>query len=512
MSAVQKLDDPEKFAEIKTGLKTSAALKPHELERLSVWYNYFKSRDELVPANKQQIGWVADHWQTIEKYIKDTYSSEKGYSGNTLRNHLEGLANILLAIDKNRFKEIVRPFFNLGLSIQQRIDKVSEESKLSKKDLQNFVPFEDLVKKREELATLWAADPKNLKLNMFHLILAVNTMIPPLRLDFTNMSIYPSRIVDGRSVRASPTSTEPPNDTNNYLWEYSPGKWAIVINSDKIENKRLKRGLSRQIMKLDDEIDNVTDGRKLNTIINESLTADPRNYVLIGFKNKESMPASTYNSSLAQMFAPKKPTQNVLRKSYVNYWHSKNLSTGNLKQIADRMRHTLFVAMESYRKINLNEAKVPEIPAPVVTAPRPPAPVVIAPRPPAPAMVGPRPPALPRPPAGSPPTLPVVLPIQPSRELPVIPIIATAPRAPVLPPKVYFSPAAYAREYRESHKAEIARKRVDRYDANKHRILRDKILNQLNRGQVKRPTQRSIETYALKQSEDSGRWYTLQGE
>lgn len=105
-------------------------------------------------------------------------------------------------------------------------------------------------------------------------------------------------------------------------------------------------------MRLSDDIPDVTNGKLLNEIINESLKYAPRNYVLIGVKSKEAMGASGYDAALAAMFSPKRPTQNTLRKAYINYWHRKELSTGKLKDIAFRMRHTLFVAMESYRKIN----------------------------------------------------------------------------------------------------------------------------------------------------------------
>ena len=62
---------------------------------------------------------------------------------------------------------------------------------------------------------------------------------------------------------------------------------------------------------------------------------------------------TAYNSALTHIFVPRKPTQNTMRKMYINHWHHKELSTGILKDIAFRMRHSLFVAMESYIKINL---------------------------------------------------------------------------------------------------------------------------------------------------------------
>ena len=83
-------------------------------------------------------------------------------------------------------------------------------------------------------------NPKNLKLNMYHLLLAVNTYIPPLRLEWVDMNIWPPRLVEGKPrkvVAAGP----PPEDMENYLWEEKPLEWSIVINYDKIENRAKRR-------------------------------------------------------------------------------------------------------------------------------------------------------------------------------------------------------------------------------------------------------------------------------
>jgi len=259
---VKKLDVPVEFDAIQTNIKTLATLKKHERERYSVWYNHYKDLNQLVPANKQSIAWVGTHHEKILKYIRDTYGQG---AQSTLRNHLEGLANVLLAINKVKYKEVVRPLFNTGLSIQQLIDKENEESKLTDKDVQNFVSYEQLVKQRDILHEQWMKDPKNLRLNMYHVILAVNTYIPPLRLNWVDMQFYPERVVNGKAKTPNIVGP-PPENTTNYLWEYARDKFAIVMNYDKIENKRQKKKLDRQIMKRDDEIVGVTNGKKLNEL------------------------------------------------------------------------------------------------------------------------------------------------------------------------------------------------------------------------------------------------------
>ena len=259
----------------------------------------------------------------------------------------------------------------------------------------------------------------------------------------------------------------PPEDDNNYLWEVSPGKWAIVINYDKVENKRKSKELPRQIMYLDDEIQGVTNGQKLNEIINRSLLYAPRNYPLIGIKTKEAMTVSGYDSALSEMFKPRHPRQNLLRKAYINYWHRAHvngyeLPESKLKAIANRMRHSLEVARGSYKKIDAIPNKYLESDVQYPTIAPPPKPIEIP-------------------------------------KLPAEPLI------PKVEPRKYFDLKAYGEEYRKAHADELTAKRKVRYTDEKHEILKKKQLWQLNHGIVKKPNAASIETYQLYQNDD-GQW------
>ena len=434
---VKKLDNTDEFNLIKSNIKRARTLKEKDSERYSVWYNHFKTILNL--KEKDGILWVADHWQTILKHIQDTYKPPQ-FEHVSRRHHLEGLGNVLLAIDKNKFRESTRMLFNEGKTIQVEDDMERLEGKLKPSELQNFVTYPELVAERDKLYNLWQQAPKNKKFNIYHLIVALNTYIPPLRRQWDDMEIYSKNAL-------------PPNNLTNYLWEYEPSKYAIVLNYDKIENKRQKLGKDREIFRLEDEIIGVTNGKKLNEIISKSLKDFPRNYVLSGIRTGGQAPMSktSYDQALKSVFSPRATTTNLLRKAYINYWHNQNKSPKILGEIARRMRHTLGVASTAYRKININEVE--------------------------------------QAPVKGPPTK-----ITQKKEVP-------RPQ-----PKEYFNPAQYMQEYRANNAEKIKEQRAMLYQRNRKKILRDKILRQLNLGATKNIPQSTKNIYGIYYDDENKVW------
>jgi hypothetical protein len=194
------------------------------------------------------------------------------------------LVHILLGIDKNTYRELVRQWIIESNRIATDYKLEVRKGKLSEKDLDNFVCYEELVRKRDQYFKLWKANPKNLKHNMMHLILAVNTYVPPMRLTAKNMVVWKSH-------------REPPSDDNNYIWEDRPGHWGMMINTDKIESGRRewaeKKGLEykRDHFRLGEVLEGLPEGsgETLNKIITASLQAYPRKLLFIGVKNKEHL-------------------------------------------------------------------------------------------------------------------------------------------------------------------------------------------------------------------------------
>lgn len=433
---VKKIDNDDVFDDIPSNIKRSRTMKKKDRERYSVWYNHFK--DTLTLKEKDNLAWVIPHHETILKYIKDTYK-EPDFSPVSRRHHLEGLGNVLLSTDKIKFRGFVRQLFNEGKAIQIEADKERENGELNETDIYNYVSYSTLCKARDKLYDSWMDDKKNKKYNIYHMLLSVNTYIPPLRRQWNDMQIY---------IKAS----EPPKNNQNYLWGYEHGKWAIVINHDKIENKRKDLGKEREIFKLEDEIKNVTDGNKLNELISLSLSYFPRKYLLSGIRTDGSMhmAETSYDQALGYIFEPKKPATNLLRKAYINHWHNQNLSPKILKQIAHRMRHTLGVAITMYKKTNIiNDDDI---------------------------------------------------------EIKDFKKKTTVEKVEEPTPTKKFIPKDYMKEYRLKNPIIVKEQRKELYEKNKKKILMNKILRNLNNGVVDNPSPLSIKNYGLYYDKESKQW------
>jgi len=448
---VKKLDDKPTFDAIQTGITEFQNLPTDVIKKnYRALYNHAKGGTVCDRRTKlrsiSDITWVAKCFKQLKNFVQ----THPGYTKDTTRRfQYETIAWILLSIDKHKHKEDSRWFWNEAMRLQDDIDKERDENLLSDDQLHNFVPYPDLLKEQQKWHKAWLLDPKNKKLNLYHLLLALNTLIPPVRKNYHEMEFW-------RKKEA------PPENETNYLWEQYPSRWTMVINYDKVENKRKVKGYDRQEFKIEDEIKGVTQGKKLNEIINKSLIHYPREYVLTGIRTTDApMNRNSYDKALFTIFK-KHVTQNLIRKAYVNHFYGK-VSLGVKKQIAFRMRHSVQVAEQSYQKINLPKKFKSKSKKDVSESDDD----------------------------------------DDGYELP-------EPRPPVPKPQVkkeYFDPAKYSKEYRKKHPEKIKKQRAEYYQKNKGRVLRNKILWMLNVAQtVKHPTKQSIAKYKLVYNPQSKKW------
>ena len=450
---VQKIDEDANFNAIKSNVTTLTRLKETNSTTLVKKYLQFykearKQKWKGVSNDEgESIVWIEQHFKKMEDWITSHYGEDKHSSREIM---VEAIANLLLAIDKIKYREYVRHLFLEGKAYHLEVNKITEDNKLRPKELDNWICFQDIEQMREQCLKMFAVKP-TLANNMRSLTLSLLTLVPPLRKDYHDMIVHRKK-------------TLPPNGLFNYIWEYKPGQWRYVIGNDKISHKEaMKKNYKRAVFDLSEEIPNITDGKRLNEIITMSLDTHPRKYLMTPTRVLDPdvpMSDASYNSTLFSIFKPKKPTCNLFRKAYVNY-HYPKLSTAHQTQVATRMRHSKNIALVAYRKINID------------CAPKSKAKKIVK-------------------------DTDIVL---EGKDLPPPPIKEPVAKT------AYFNAKEHAKQYRAKHKEAISARRKVYYAENKDKILKDKILWYLNVSQsVEKPSKASIEKYDIKYDKTLKKW------
>lgn len=473
---VQLLD--RDFDQIPTGIKqmpqqlqveVKGVLRPRlRATEVNVFNSWLKRPEmqHLLPnttADKKKFKWVVDNKEEIEKLIKERHQKEH-LKTTFLRHGVETIANILLSYDKVKYKEYTRRIFREGIRLQNDVDDVVKENKISDKDKKNWVEYPVLLKLREKLYQEWqnmrserargvVTQQQRFTANMKHLALALNVLYPPMRntwLQFKNK--YKGKTNMEFWLKPEP----PPHEYTNYLWERQPGQYTVVLNYDKIEGSRVARGKTRNEFALADEIPGVTQGALLNRLIKESYNDQNRPYVLGALtRSKEPMTANTYRDSIMKKIVPVRGKQlnaNLIRKIYVNYWYgdARKLNSKQIGEIATRMRHSESIASRNYKKIDVPNELMPEMVA--RQAPR-------------------------------------ILEIdEPEQKI------------------KFFDPVTYSKQYRLDFAKEIQAQRKQYYEKNKERVLRAKVLWSLNNKGTKKPRDCTAERYGIVHDKKTKRW------
>ena len=464
---VRKLDIPDVFKAIITGRKTTAGMKPADIMKYNALFTALK--DKLnIKTPQHNILWVGTHAKEIEKYIKEHYTAQNHLNPNSQVHYFNSLANILMHINKQKYKEDCRRLYLNAKQKQKVAESQAKEGLLSDKQLETIVSYPDLCNERDKWIKRWEElrptikEPFNeskrkVKVKVYpsnelrtaiiySLVLAFNTYIPPLRKNVEKMKLHFG-------------SKEPEKQSEqNYLWRIAENHYKIVMNYDKVENKRIAKNAPREMFDLLREMKNITNGKRLCELIEMSLVDFPRDYVLCNLKDdpegKKPMSAISFNSALATMFKPRKPTQGLLRKAYVNYIYSPSvlpkISPADLEEIAKRMRHSVAVAMASYRKTNAIQDILPNA-GPLTT-------------------------------------------------------IVRHINIPLVEPKIRKKLSDTAKEYRLKNKEKVKESRKKFYENNKVKVLRNKIINNLNSGAQTKVHKQTVEKYDLKQDKKSGLW------
>ncbi len=166
VDTAKKTDDDEVFNALPMPNAKTAGLLTVDLKtKYSTIYNVFKAKG-MAPATKVNTAWVGQHVNDVRRYITETYTEP-----NTLYGYLNWLGNILLVIDKNKYRNAARESITASKVAKFSGDSKSKESRINDKDRENWIHFPDLNVIRDNLGTQRYADRTNKEINIAHLIL-----------------------------------------------------------------------------------------------------------------------------------------------------------------------------------------------------------------------------------------------------------------------------------------------------------------------------------------------------
>ena len=358
--------------------------------------------------------WIRKYHKQIFEYIMQSYESK-----NTLKGHLSVLSGILKALDTQPRAQ--KRYSKMATELCMELQDESKNQELSQKRKEIFITLEDIIKRREQFRQLFEQDKANNKYNLSWVLLSLYTLQPPLRQDYVNMPIV---------------SAIPKNKKENYLLNKN-GKYFVIIRRDKV----IKSHGPEQF-----ELSN-----ELNNVINESLRAFPRQYILSTQRDgTKPIQKQGFESLLRSCFSPQRVSVDILRSAYVTHFYSDPRMTLKMKEeLARKMRHSAAVAQREYQKINVSGISQPD-------------------------------------------------------NLVVQRYVEAPP--PIVVEKKPFNLKVWRKDYREKHKQEINQKARDEYKAKKDEILRRHVLWNLNTQNTAVPKQSTIDKYNLKYDENKKCW------
>ena len=279
--------------------------------KISTWE---KKLPELVRDNNYK--WIAKNHKKIYEYITANYTNK-----NTRKGHISVLAGILKALSMQ--KRAMNKYSKISTELCNERQDESMSQELLPRRIDNYVSLEDVIKRREYYKNLFERDKHNAKNNLSWVLLSLYTMQPPLRQDYKDM-----QIVD----------VLPKNKKENYLWRKGI-EYYIVIRKDKVVKSH---GAAQ--FELSDQ---------LNNVINESLEAFPRKYILSTQRDgSKPIQKKGFESLLRQCFPGKHVNVDILRSAYVTYFYNDPRINLKMKhELANKMRQSASVAEREYRKL-----------------------------------------------------------------------------------------------------------------------------------------------------------------
>lgn len=279
----------------------NATLSKHSIRQ------YTSKLMTLVDVTKHDIEWIIDHPDDVFKAIQvhfDAAQTRKAYMAAILAlfKHFKDL--------KTSKKTQYVKYYNYYKEVYEEVRDKYRSGMPSDKQKEAYVPWEEVLAKREELA-------KDQFGSKHHLLLSMYTYIPPLRQDFLNIKLVPKMPFGAKAAKG------------NFI-VLKKSESTIVLNDFKTA-----KAYKHFEKKLPDE---------LHAIIHKSLSLQPRDYLFVDSEGNPYQKDDSYykfvSRALHEIF--KRPTTvNTLRHSFIIFERKQDRTPGEEEDTARDMLHSV---------------------------------------------------------------------------------------------------------------------------------------------------------------------------
>jgi|APGre2960657373_1045057.scaffolds.fasta_scaffold01661_2 hypothetical protein len=290
------------FTTIIQGLELSPVTKTMYNDRIRHLQNQLKCDFFTVIKDfKKSIAWIEKNYEQV--------TSKKAYLSIALSmfRHCAGL--------REQLPEAYKAWFEAFSKVDKLVEERYKKNEPSEKQTKGYVPFKELVKKRDGLE----------KGSEERLLLGMYTYIYPLRADFNEVRIYK-------------TASVPSKHEKNYIHISKTG-CNLVLSEYKTSSTH---GIFKKL--LPDE---------LCEELHASLEKRPREYLFVKADGKPFDKSNSYiryaNRILGKLFA-KPLTLSLIRHAFIDTLDFNTLTIAEKEAIALEMRHTTRL-QDQYRLI-----------------------------------------------------------------------------------------------------------------------------------------------------------------
>lgn len=274
--------------------------------------NYRFRLTRLTVITGKDLDWVIDH-------CKDTFEIMK--KNNIIEpQSVKAYINSILALFKytkglkEKKPKAHRCWFEFFKKVKAIADHKYETLQASEKQIKAYVPWQEIIKKRDELD----------KDTPDYLLLCLYTMIPPCRADLNMVKIYHDR--DGK-------------DSENYMVVYKNGGIRLVYNEFKSKSRKLQKYQKNL-------------PENLEQVVKRSLKLQPREYLIVSPRTRRPYcnvkSYTTYFDRILFRVFQKNVTINTLRHSFVNSIDFNKMTPLEKTAIAQDLMHSTDT-MDRYR-------------------------------------------------------------------------------------------------------------------------------------------------------------------